>query len=225
MRRVRKMGEWVALTPVVNAASTTPPDIRFPDHTVWHQSGAAKAGAALVAMLAIYLAMGWMLGGATAEHSWLQAAYEGNTRLVRWQAWPFDAPPAGPVKTVVFLDFLFIAGYSYFFGWLFAAAFAQAARLRDASSKASALLNVLGLSMMVLVTSDVAENLVTLLVLVFDGWWYQWLGALARLGIAVAFAFKCAGFAGTALVAVLGVFARVRLSAARPAAGATPPQS
>jgi hypothetical protein len=214
--RVRLRENWVELDPVQNAHSASQPPLQFPADTAWPKTHWGELGAALAVMVLAYVMMGAvLLGGAPGFDgvpAWLRAGVQANAQFAAWQFWPAGAAPGAWRATALVLDFLFIGAYSYVAGWLFGAGFAAVAGLRKAGSPAKPVLNFLGLGLMVLVIADVSENLLSLLVLAGQGWWYAWLDFVARVALGAASWAKWLAAAWTVPLLVCGVFARIKFS-------------
>jgi uncharacterized protein (DUF2235 family) len=218
MRRVRVGDDWRTLTPVRSRSGTA--GLRFPQDTAWRRPLGVQPLWALAALALFYLLMGTaVLGRAPWEGSgWLRDLFQAQSAFAGWHLWPAGLPAAAWPRTAVLLDFGLIAAYSYLLGTAVSRAFAWIAGLRDTGSQARPVLDALGLGLMGLVAADVAENAAVLLLLLGDGWWYAWLGFVARIAVFLAAWTKFGGLAMVLLLLAWGLLVR----ATRPAKPGTP---
>lgn len=205
--------------------------LSFPADTVWAR-GRPLAG--LLVALAFAIAF-WLLAGGLLHGSIVPArmtlwecllalsrdmgqAAAANLALARWQVnwvtswdYPLTTLPqsAGRVAAAVWADFCLIAAYAFILARAVTWAFARIVRVQRADRKPLVLLNVLGLAAAVAVMGDVAENLLTLvLVLVFP--WTLLAGLEPPLGVAmtVAALAKWVGLLGCGALFLWGLAAR-----------------
>ena len=121
--------------------------------------------------------------------------------------------PAAFDHWVLFFDTLFVCGYAIVLSFLCAWAFALAAGLRTPASPRRPWLNLLGRSMPYLVLGDLTENLLHFLALmardVESATFARVLFTVGSLGSVA----KLVGLAGVVALLIVGVVARIRLSA------------
>ncbi len=174
--------EPVLVTPEEHA-SVTATAMRFPDNTVWVQT--RPYGLLIILTLfgvLAYFAMGQSLvpweGGSSGFDDLVRAAArlpefaQANTAFAAWQlTWWSDETGLGGFTrfrspfAALTVDFVFIGCYAYAFSWFFVKAFARMAGLTRTNRPERLWLNRVGHSLLVLVLADVAENLLTLLVI------------------------------------------------------------
>ncbi|MGH8849163.1 MAG: DUF2235 domain-containing protein, partial [Polaromonas sp.] len=221
-------GKPQAVVPVEHP-SVAALSLAFPSGTVWAQQRPVKG----LVMATLLAAVFWLLAGGLLHGSIAPARMSlgqdfaevaaANMALARWQIeWAFSLAyplatlpqPASRVASAVLADFGLIAAYACLLARAVTWAFARVARVRRAVQKPSRWLNLLGLGATVAVLSDVAENLLTLvLVGVFP--WPLFVGAEPLVGLAmtVAALAKCAGLLGCGVLFLWGCSASRRLDA------------
>ncbi|NJO34352.1 MAG: hypothetical protein HC869_15705 [Rhodospirillales bacterium] len=104
------------------------------------------------------------------------------------------------VKTALLLDTLMIVAYAYVLGRWAGRAFASLAGLSSLGQAQRKALNVLGMSLLVLVLADVAENALTLIHLAWSAQSWAWLVWLNRLLLSLAAAAKFIGLLGCGIL-------------------------
>jgi len=213
--RARLGKEWVRLDPLPNAASVRSPPLKMPGDTSWRRANWTGLALATGAMLALYVLMGAVLLGAVAgdnPRAWLEQVVRANTGFAAWQLWPAGDAPGAWRASALAIDVLFIGAYSHVLGWMFGAGFAALAGLREAGSGPRPWLNLLGLGLMVLVAADVTENVLTLVILAGQSWWYPWLDVAARVALGAASWTKVLGLLWVVPLSISGLVARIRFS-------------
>ena len=211
--------------------------LSFPEDTVWVKSrplfGLAVAA---VLLLAFWSAAGGLLSGAISPGTMslgqclkvlvtaLPEAAAANLTLARWQAgwwlpgtYPTASLPAfGSVAGALLADLGVIAAYAYLVSRAMIWAFARVAGLRRAFQRPSAVLNLLGLSGLLMVAADLAENLFTVMIVCwFPASFLPQAEVLAGLAMTVATLAKWAGLAGCAVLLAWGAASQWRVG--RPA--------
>ena len=204
--------------------------LAFPADTVW-SARRPLFGFAVWVLLALvfWLASGGLLSGAIAPSSMslgqcllalvtaLPEAAAANLELGRWQvgwwmsaAYPTESlPAAGSIAGAMLTDLGLIACYAYPLARGITWAFARVAGLRRAGQRPSKALNLLGLSGLVLVAADLAENFFTLwLVWCFPSAFIPQAELLAGLAMTAASGAKWIGLAGCAALGVWGACRR-----------------
>ena len=222
-------GATLQINPVEHA-SVAQLALSFPSDTVW----AARRplfGFAVWVLLAMvfWSASGGLLSGAIAPSSmslgqclltlvaFLPEAAAANQALASWQlgwwlsnSYPTESLPAGgSIAAALLADLGLIACYAYPLSRVISWAFARVAGLRRAGQRPSAALNLLGLSGLVLVAADLAENFFTLvLVWCFPSVFIPQAELLAGLAMTAASGAKWIGLAGCAALLVWGACRR-----------------
>jgi hypothetical protein len=211
--------------------------LSFPADTVWVKSR-PLFGLAVAALwlLAFWSAAGGLLSGGISPGtmslwqclqalvSTLPEAIAANLALVRWQAgwwlswtYPMASLPAfGSVAGALLADLGVIAAYAYLVSRGMTWSFARVAGLRRAFQRPSAVLNLLGLSGLLMVAADLAENLFTVMIVCwFPASFLPQAEVLAGLAMTAATLAKWAGLAGCAALLAWGAASQWR--AGRPA--------
>jgi uncharacterized protein (DUF2235 family) len=203
--------------------------LEFDEDTVWRRTR-SPLGLVAAALLGLFFAVlaGQMLTGAVdlRTMSIVQAsaallkdlpdAWNANAGLAWWQlAWVLHGPPLQSlpafksVTGAIFADFGLIAAYGYLISRGVTWGFARVARLRRVKQRPSAALNRLGLSAPVAVAADVAENFLTLwLVLGYPSTLAPWSEWLVGMAMTTASLVKWAGLLGCAELVIWGALSR-----------------
>lgn len=229
-RVVLDAGEPQEVVPVEHP-SVAALGLSFPADTVW-----ARRRPVTGLLVALAFAVGfWLLAGGLLHGSIVPErmtlwecllalgrdtgpAAAANLALARWQiewmgSWAYPLAtlpqPASRVAGAVWADFGLVAAYAVILARAVTWAFARIVRVQRADHRYPALLNVLGLAATVAVGGDVAENLLTLL-LVSAFPWPLLAGVEPLLGLAmtVAALVKWAGLLGCGALWVWGLAAR-----------------
>jgi uncharacterized protein (DUF2235 family) len=200
-------------------------DLHFPADTVWigrrDTSNVLKAAGLLLLFWSI--AGGLLSSTITPGMSFWQClqslvtgfftASAANLKFALWQlAWLITGPfPDGTSQVfpnsngALLADLGLIASYSYLVSWAITWAFARVARLQRAAHRPSTVLNWLGLSGLVMVAADLAENLFTLLFIsCFPNSFLPEWEPVIGLAMTAASLVKWAGLAGCIALVVWG---------------------
>ncbi|MEO8545230.1 MAG: DUF2235 domain-containing protein [Burkholderiaceae bacterium] len=191
----------------------------YPQHTMWIRKRTKGTGfwIALCLVPLLLLALGHALTNEPStgvwwrdvlnwpSHSWSYLAQ--NLRFAQWQlTWwyqgdmstslgRFDSP-----RWAVTWDLVFIAAYAYLLAWFAVAAFARHAGLRRAGDPTSRWLNILGWALPLGVFSDVAEDILTWVMVTLVGSDLTMLAALAGLCMSALALCKFVGLAGVVVL-------------------------
>ena len=214
----------------VEHASVAQLALSFPADTVWAVCRPLFGFAVWVLLaLAFWSAAGGLLNGVIAPSSMslgqcllaivtaVPEAAAANQALASWQLnwWLSNSYPTksltagGSIAAALLADLGLIASYAYPLSRAITWAFARVAGLRRAGQHPSKALNLLGLSGLVLVAADLAENFFTLwLVWCFPNHFIPQAELLVALAMTAASGAKWIGLAGCAALGVWGVFRR-----------------
>lgn len=198
--------------------------MEFPRDTCWGQQPhrqKAQLAIAFVAMVAFWLIHGMAISGTVGLAQLVQA----NAELALWQLgwwrnWP-DAIALQPLVAhpawMIAADLGFILSYGYVLARALAWGFAGVAGLRRLSQKHPVLLNLLGMSGILVVGADLTEDLFMLLAMVLGRLEWGLLQDMAALAMTAASAAKWLGFIPATALVVWGALRYYFDSKQRPA--------
>ena len=170
----------------------------------WFATGALLLGPEVIRGDSLWQQMGSMfqrlpqVSGANRDFAWWQIAGH-------WRERAGGPGFVHPLRALL-ADFGLLAAYGYLLAFGVSWAFARIARLRRVVMVPSRMLNVLGMAACVAVLADVAENVLTalLLLLVYPNTYVPLLGWVLGLGVTFAALAKWAGLAGSAALVLWG---------------------